>query len=72
MADNVNVNPTPIQRNKLDVAIELTQLYYKYNSFDTIEEIQETFLRFSAVADLASRNIHNNLKDFLPDNMKDI
>ncbi|NFI51646.1 hypothetical protein FDA52_01385 [Clostridium botulinum] len=40
MADKVNVDPTPIQRNRRDVAIELIQLYLKYGSF-TQDEITE-------------------------------
>lgn len=40
MSNDVSVNPTPIQRNRRDVAIEMLQLYLKYWSF-TAEEITE-------------------------------
>ncbi|KIL06923.1 hypothetical protein SR42_15270 [Clostridium botulinum] len=40
MADKVNVDPTPIQRNRRDVAIELIQLYLKHGNF-TQDEITE-------------------------------
>jgi hypothetical protein len=29
MADEVRISPTPIQRNLLDVAVDLTNLYYR-------------------------------------------
>lgn len=55
MADDIRVNPTPIQRNTLDVATELTQLYFSRVAFESIEEIQETFLKFYTVAYHANR-----------------
>lgn len=69
MADNINVSPTPIQRNSLDVATELTELYYSSNSVGDIQEIQETFLKFYAIADMARRTHHTSFKDFLPENV---
>lgn len=40
MSNEVKVSPTPIQRNRRDVAIEMVELYLKHGSF-TSEEITE-------------------------------
>lgn len=52
MADEIKVNPTPIQRNFNDVAMELTQLYYKVShpGEHTIERIQEVYKHFYAIS----------------------
>jgi len=50
MADEVRVSPTPIQRNVNDVALELTKMYYETYNVGSIEEIQETYARFYAIA----------------------
>lgn len=50
MSDEIKVKPTPIQRNVLDVAMELTQLYYECVTPKGVEEIQETFSKFYTTA----------------------
>lgn len=58
MADNINVEPTPIQRNAEDVAMELTQLFYRKGDYETpitIESLQETYAKFYAVARMMNR-----------------
>lgn len=40
MNNEVKVSPTPIQRNRRDVAIEMLEMYLKHGSF-TSEEITE-------------------------------
>lgn len=50
MADQGKVAPTPIQRNLQDVAVDLTNLYYHQKTAKTVEEMQETYLKFYAVA----------------------
>lgn len=51
MADSVSVDPTPIQRNQYDVAVDLTKLYYERSNIrPSVEEIQETYAKFYAVA----------------------
>lgn len=50
MAKDIRVNPTPIQRNLNDVAMELTQLYYREHPINDIEEVQETYAKFYAIA----------------------
>lgn len=71
MADELKVIPTPIQRNSLDVAMELTQLYYSaYGIKENIDEIQHDFLKFYAIADFADRNTYRQLVEFLPEEAK--
>lgn len=78
MADNINVSPTPIQRNAEDVAIELTQLYYEkgdYSASITIEEIQETYSKFYATARAMheygrSSSTFKKLEEMLPKTLK--
>lgn len=51
MSEKLDVNPTPIQRNQYDVAVDLTKLYYSLRlETPEIEEIQETYAKFYAVA----------------------
>lgn len=40
MSNDINVNPTPIQRNRRDIAIEMVQLYLKHADF-TIDQITD-------------------------------
>lgn len=51
MSDTVNVEPTPIQRNERDVAIELTNLYFSRGKLKTdfsFEDIRNTYCKFYA------------------------
>lgn len=41
MANDVNVSPTPIQRNRRDVAIELVELYLKQGNFISDEMTED-------------------------------
>jgi hypothetical protein len=66
MPEDIKVKPTPIQRNTLDVATELTQLYFSRYNPDTPEEIQEVFLKFYAVAEAADNINYRYLKAYLP------
>ncbi|WP_297422120.1 hypothetical protein [Clostridium sp.] len=80
MADNINVNaePTPIQRNAEDVAIELTQLYYEkgdYTAPITIEKIQETYSKFYATARVMKEygrkaQTFTKLEEMLPEKLR--
>jgi len=54
MADNINVEPTPIQRNRRDVAVELVKLFVErgqYNRDDITEDkISELYKKYFKVA----------------------
>lgn len=70
MADAIKVNPTPIQRNILDVATELTQLYYKASSPANVEEIQETYSKFYAIAlTMQATHYPKDVEKLLPDEL---
>ena len=71
MADKVKVMPTPIQRNELDVATELTQLYFRDRN-GTVEEIQSAFLSFAVAAAAAGIVTYNprDFTQFLPEELQ--
>lgn len=56
MSEEIKVKtiPTPIQRNELDVAMELTKLYYESHNIESIEDIQNTFAKFKCSVEIAS------------------
>lgn len=58
MTDTIKVDPTPIQRNDRDVAIELTKLYYERNDFENADEIVDIYLKFYLTAAGASNRYH--------------
>ena len=74
MSDKIEVSPTPIQRNALDVATELTKLYYERFSAESKEEIAEVFLLYYSTVKAAS-NPHIYPKDlinYMPESLKKI
>lgn len=76
MADEIKVAPTPIQRNELDVATELTQIYFKSNVPQSVEEVQITFTKMYAAVGAAklggsnSSALKSHLKAYLPEELK--
>ena len=73
MANDIHVKPTPIQRNRLDVATELTQLHIeKYGMVDE-GYIKKVFAEYFSLVIHLERTAHNNadnLKKFLPEDIK--
>ncbi|MFP3420712.1 hypothetical protein R0K30_15120 [Bacillus sp. SIMBA_154] len=65
------INPTQtIERNKLDIALELTQLHlnqYETNHPDQLSEIYAKYYALLEVLDLCS---YDQLIDLLPDDLK--
>lgn len=61
-----------VQRTPLDVATELTQLYYSQSPIEPVKDIQETFLMFYAVAITASQLNPADLTPYMPENLKEI
>jgi hypothetical protein len=72
MADIVEVKPTPIQRNSLDVAVELFQEYAKYNDVSKVEDIQEVFLKLYSTVEGARFIGTKNLIDYMPNELQDV
>ena len=71
MADEIKVKPTPIQRNPLDVATELTLFYYEKTGVDSVEELQETFIKFHAVATAVDKLSPKYCSQYLPKDLAD-
>lgn len=67
MADTVGVKPHPIQRNTNDVAMELTELYARFFSFSSEEEIKQRFAEFYALADFLRITHPSKFASFVPD-----
>lgn len=72
MSDNININPTPIQRNTKDVATELTLEYYKLHPDMTVEEIAEVYTKFYATAYVISMPHYSSLTDFVSADLKEL
>lgn len=66
MSNEVKVRPTPIQRNLNDVAMELTQLYYKGVGPESVEELQKTYCKMYATAQYAVNNRNELSKKITP------
>ena len=50
MSETIKVEPTPIQRNLFDVAVELTKLYYENKPVGKVEEMKEVYLELYNMA----------------------
>jgi hypothetical protein len=73
MAEDIRVNLKPIQRNLHDVALELTQLYYENHHMGDVEEVQEIYARFYAIAAkmdyLSNRDFDKMISEEVIDNL---
>ncbi|ASB93412.1 hypothetical protein [Bacillus subtilis] len=69
MAD-ITTKPTPIQRNPLDVATELTQLHIKRFGADYEDDIANTFAKYFALAAKLNRTHPDSLANLLPEEVK--
>lgn len=63
MADKIS--PTPIQRNRLDVATELTQLYFESRSSATVNEISEVFAKLYAIVQITETKNNSELQSLV-------
>ncbi|MBT2599101.1 MULTISPECIES: hypothetical protein [unclassified Oceanobacillus] len=68
MAETVSVNPSPIQRNTNDVAIELTKLYGSRFGFASEEELENTYARYYALAKTLELN-YRGLDNLVPEDI---
>ena len=67
---NMEVKPTPIQRNINDVAIELTELYYSQYKFNSIDELSDTYSKFYSTVSILGVCSTEKMKNYLPDVFK--
>ncbi|NLY53774.1 MAG: hypothetical protein GX060_04015 [Firmicutes bacterium] len=66
MTERAKVATALLGRNKLDVAMELTRLYYGERLVGDIKEIQDVFTKFYAVVDLVGRLDADDLAQLVP------
>jgi hypothetical protein len=64
MADTVNVKPTPIQRNRLDVAIELVGIHTT-RVVVKADEIENLFAKYYALVTVLESKPTKELQDLL-------
>ena len=72
MAETVSVQPTPIQRNKFDVAIELIQLHKECATIDQpvqAEELEGLFTKYYALATYLERNSVRELQNLVSEEL---
>ncbi|WP_392454821.1 hypothetical protein ACF3OH_11975 [Chryseomicrobium aureum] len=71
MANDVSVSPTPIQRNKFDVAVELTALEGTVFGFENHVDIEKAFAKYYSLATkLEAHRRSDNLVNFLSEDLK--
>ncbi|OPX89588.1 MAG: hypothetical protein A4E53_01471 [Pelotomaculum sp. PtaB.Bin104] len=70
MSDEIKVKPTPIQRNTLDVAIELTKLHFDKTGYESLEILERTFIELYSMVKMLERSSSDTLRKFIPENMK--
>lgn len=69
MSEDLMVNPTVVQRNKFDVATELTKLYYTEYDIEDVEEMQTLFAKFYAIAQFLESRKESELQALVPEEM---
>ncbi|WP_456270466.1 hypothetical protein M1E15_07015 [Bacillus sp. JZ76] len=67
---DITTKPTPIQRNPLDVATELTQLHIRKFEVVTEEDIANTFAKYYALAAKLNRTHPDSLVNLIPEEIK--
>ncbi|WBY35870.1 MULTISPECIES: hypothetical protein [Bacillus] len=69
MAD-ITTKPTPIQRNPVDVATELTQLHIKKFGADYEDDIADLYAKYYSLAVVLKAKYPSDLYGFLPEELK--
>ncbi|MED3888278.1 hypothetical protein [Priestia aryabhattai] len=67
MAENIEVSPTPIQRNSADVAMELFKQHIRIKS-TKVDEYGDLYAKYYAIAETLRRKSPSDLEQFLPSN----
>ncbi|MFC0559664.1 hypothetical protein [Halalkalibacter alkalisediminis] len=68
MAEQIKVNPTPIQRNSFDVAIELMN-YHLSRKRTEVEELEGLFAKYYALATYCESSSVTDLQNLLSDEL---
>ncbi len=78
MTEQIRTNPTsiPVQRNANDVAMELLDIYLK-DQYETdkpmeMDYLRNLYLEFYATVEMAERIHFKYLKEYLPEELKEM
>ncbi len=78
MTEQIRTNPTsiPVQRNANDVAMELLDIYLK-DQYETdkpmeMDYLRNLYLEFYATVEMAERIQFKYLKEYLPEELKEM
>ena len=65
------INPTQtIERNKLDIALELTQLHLNRYEASHPDQLSEIYAKYYALLEVLDLSSYDQLIDLLPDDLK--
>lgn len=71
MNDLINTTQT-IERNKLDIALELTQLHLNRYEANHPDQLSEIYAKYYALLEVLDVSASDQLMDLLPDELKQI
>lgn len=60
----------PIERNKLDIALELTQLHLKKYEINHPDQLSQVYAKYYALLEVLDLSSYDQLIDLLPDELK--
>ncbi|MGQ7864891.1 hypothetical protein [Bacillus sp. WC2502] len=69
MNDLINTTQ-PIERNKLDIALELTQLHLNRYETNHPDQLSEVYAKYYALLEVLDLSSYDQLIDLLPDELK--
>ncbi|WP_260856973.1 hypothetical protein [Bacillus pumilus] len=61
---------TPIERSKLDIALELTQLHLNRYETNHPDQLSEVYAKYYALLEVLDLSSYDQLIDLLPDELK--
>ncbi|MGE6673735.1 hypothetical protein ACQKEX_01340 [Bacillus pumilus] len=65
------INTTqPIERNKLDIALELTQMHLNRYVTNHPDQLSEVYAKYYALLEVLDLSSYDQLIDLLPDELK--
>jgi len=72
MEEKMVVKHIPVQRNAMDVAVELTQLYFSFHIKAKEEDIKEKYMEFYSIAKALEYINPKDLKELVPEKIRHI
>ncbi|MDM5298831.1 hypothetical protein QUF51_11710 [Bacillus pumilus] len=65
-----NMTETIVERNKLDIALELTQLHLKQYEPSHPDQLSRIYAKYYALVEVLDGSSYDDLIDLLPDDLK--